>query len=536
MGQLQKLIIYLYLYLYISISLYLYISLFIFLLLFNLNTISLLTNIFFFKKMTFTNKTQALLLAVVAIYTTLVQQVDAHGYLHVPAARNTIQSNAGCPQCLSAGGPAQVFSSNKYRHGMCGNSYSDSVQNWNEPGQIQATYEEGQAIEVEMAITAHHVGYFDFQLCDKQDISEECFFKNRLMRVGCDDENDPNCYRVWKHLTEFETGLWIANSVSPKYDGPAIKGSTTGTVTYKARLQLPKGVKCTNCVLRWHYFTTNSCTSPSNARQNSEEFFNCADIRINGKRGTSTPNTALASQRQLDTLLNHKPKDLYKAGSMRDQNMYYLCPRENNGRAIGFKKHYNLPHSQSCFSKGVGASCRIDDEDVPNNNDNNNNNNNNNNNYNNNNSNNNNNNNNNNNYNNNNNNDNDIDCGRSCPKGCMWVVDGDSYCYDSWSYDICSIYMPKGSSPPSDSSYYKWCSGDGDNNNNNNNNSNNNNNNNYDNNNNNNNNNNNSACSADKRCSGCLWLLSNGNTHCYPNWNKAVCQVYSDVGYTWCGN
>ena len=44
------------------------------------------------------------------------------------------------------------------------------------------------------------MGYFEFQVCDTPDITEECFARHRLMRSGCTDASDPNCYRAWKIL------------------------------------------------------------------------------------------------------------------------------------------------------------------------------------------------------------------------------------------------------------------------------------------------------------------------------------------------
>ena len=53
---------------------------------------------------------------------------------------------------------------------------------------------------------AHHIGYFDMQLCPSPAISEQCFSAHRLMRAGCTDPNNRNCYRVWKTLASNEIG------------------------------------------------------------------------------------------------------------------------------------------------------------------------------------------------------------------------------------------------------------------------------------------------------------------------------------------
>lgn len=95
--------------------------------------------------------------------------VKGHGYLSYPAARNI---NDYCKQCLNGGGGALVNAGGGYAHGMCGNSKDDAQQTWNVPGGIQATYVEGQAFDIAVVITAHHMGYFALELCDTPDITE----------------------------------------------------------------------------------------------------------------------------------------------------------------------------------------------------------------------------------------------------------------------------------------------------------------------------------------------------------------------------
>jgi hypothetical protein len=57
------------------------------------------------------------------------------------------------------GGPAAVNANGQYRAGMCGNAAKDSVQHWNVPGPIEARFVEGQQVDFEVVITAHHLGY-----------------------------------------------------------------------------------------------------------------------------------------------------------------------------------------------------------------------------------------------------------------------------------------------------------------------------------------------------------------------------------------
>ena len=63
------------------------------------------------------------------------------------------------------------------------------------------------------------------------------------------------------------------------------------------------GFACDHCVIRWHYYTTNSCSGPSFG---AEEFWNFADVAIVAPVGsaaqTAVVGTALAEL--TDRLLN----------------------------------------------------------------------------------------------------------------------------------------------------------------------------------------------------------------------------------------
>jgi len=52
------------------------------------------------------------------------------------------------------------------------------------PFRPQATYTEGQIIDIDLAYTANHAGHFVFYLCpDGENPSEECFYGNELLFV-----------------------------------------------------------------------------------------------------------------------------------------------------------------------------------------------------------------------------------------------------------------------------------------------------------------------------------------------------------------
>ncbi|KNC87201.1 hypothetical protein SARC_00678 [Sphaeroforma arctica JP610] len=248
--------------------------------------------------------------------------VAGHVYMSDPEARN-VHGNPD-RQSLAAGGPSTVLQDGQYRHGLCGNKHTDALQNWNEPMGIKRTYTEGQEIDISVVVTAHHIGYFDFQLCDTTDISEECFAQHQLTRTGCEGSgsvDDPNCERWWKPLALHETMAWVVTANG----GYQYHTLDSGTVMVRTKFVLPQGVTCTNCVLRFHYYSTNSCR-PENQNDDSnmvsEEFWNCADIQITGAQGTRNTDATPALVADLKTRV---PQNLKGTG------MDNFCPRHGLG-------------------------------------------------------------------------------------------------------------------------------------------------------------------------------------------------------------
>jgi hypothetical protein len=249
---------------------------------------------------------------------------QGHGRLTVPQARNLNDNGA------VGGGPGDVhvFASNahtQYKHGICGNP-ANGAQTYNAVGDVQATYTAGGVAEFKVVITAHHVGYFEFELCeDAGALSEECFTKHRLLKAGCDTDSD-ECRRWWKPLVEGE----LSQSVTAGYAGPVLEGlGNLVPYEYTMHYTIPEGVKTSNGVLRWHYMTTNSCTSKSSS---PEEFWNCADIAVADGTGdvggaVSFDNAALTSM----TVENLMPA--INSGAL--TGVYAACPENAAGELMG---------------------------------------------------------------------------------------------------------------------------------------------------------------------------------------------------------
>jgi len=268
------------------------------------------------------------------------QEAAAHGRMTQPRARNGNANGA------VGGGPSSVHSGGRYLHGICGDAPGGS-QTYNRVGTVQETFVAGQSAEFKVAITAHHMGFFEFELCDDAgNISEECFAEHRLLKENCECSSSGQCdacRRWWKPLMNSETSSWVARD----YQGPVIDGHYLNVVEFTMRYTIPGGVQTSNGVIRWHYVTTNSCTSQSSA---PEEFWNCADVAITdgGSAGgaISFDNSALASEQPV----NLRPA--INDGSL--AGVYSGCPASVEGalQGVGAASDY----ANDCGISGQGCS------------------------------------------------------------------------------------------------------------------------------------------------------------------------------------
>ncbi|KAF4527215.1 hypothetical protein B566_EDAN006141 [Ephemera danica] len=119
--------------------------------------------------------------------------------------------------------------------GECGDEYGLPRPRSNENGGkygkgiITRHYKAGQDVSISVEITANHMGYFRFSLCQLNSTTqletEDCF-KNRVLQLSNGAGTD---YKI---------------------------GTSTGP--YTVRVRLPAGFVCPRCVLQWHYNTGNS--------------------------------------------------------------------------------------------------------------------------------------------------------------------------------------------------------------------------------------------------------------------------------------
>lgn len=192
----------------------------------------------------------------------LMHKASGHGRMEDPAARNCawrygFKTPANYNDVeLNCGGTfhqAQLGG----KCGVCGDPY-DGVKNHETGGMyatgvITKTYTVGQIINVNIYLSANHLGYFEFRLCPSQAVTQAC-------------------------LDQYV--LQITSSGSTQYKVQA------GISNYNLNVKLPDGISCSQCVLQWRYHGGNNWGS-ENGQSGlgigpQEEFINCADISITG--------------------------------------------------------------------------------------------------------------------------------------------------------------------------------------------------------------------------------------------------------------
>mmetsp|Transcript_56092 Transcript_56092/g.119421 ORF Transcript_56092/g.119421 Transcript_56092/m.119421 type:complete len:390 (-) Transcript_56092:687-1856(-) len=256
----------------------------------------------------------------------LPKGADGHGFIVSPPMRGGISGNNGnawCPQC----GNGETTCGD-------GGQWGGSSDMLNLVGEPVVTWTPGQEVDIQVRLTAHHKGHFEFHICDKAIDGtvadrDECLMKYKLTRVppasSCQpNDSDGNCQPLHEGYPE----RW--------YVPPA-------TTTYTIKMKVPSDLQCSHCTLQWRWWTANSCipapdygcyfdhmrslgwdastwcgnfcgtcssslaqtnVSQTSARGCGEEFRNCVDIAVLGATSpspspTSTPTPTTTTTQML---------------------------------------------------------------------------------------------------------------------------------------------------------------------------------------------------------------------------------------------
>lgn len=194
--------------------------------------------------------------------------VEPHGYLEDPPARGSMWALGwDTPQNYNhmqmfCGGKQHQYQTNGGKCGVCGDPYDAPQPRENEGGGVYSSgiiskcFEKtASVIEVKVQITANHLGYFEFRLCEHNNpftpVTQECL-----------DE----------HVLSLSDG-----EGSRYYIGPELG-------EYTVQLQLPENVQCSQCVLQWKYNTGNSWGCENDlcglGYGEQEQFYGCADVSV----------------------------------------------------------------------------------------------------------------------------------------------------------------------------------------------------------------------------------------------------------------
>ncbi|OXU29072.1 hypothetical protein TSAR_011178 [Trichomalopsis sarcophagae] len=196
-------------------------------------------------------------------------EIDAHGRLMEPVNRGSAwrkgfktPKNYDDNANFCGGFGVQHGSKNKGRCGTCGDNFADPQPRKNEnggkygTGTIVRRYSPGEQIELQVLITANHMGHFEFSLCPLNSTmeleTEECFDAHRLYLID------------------------------GSLEYPVAKGVLG---MFNITVALPPGLTCEHCVLRWHYHCGNNWGICPNGTGRvgcgvQENFRTCSDIAI----------------------------------------------------------------------------------------------------------------------------------------------------------------------------------------------------------------------------------------------------------------
>jgi len=198
----------------------------------------------------------------------LVAMVHGHGYMREPIARTSIQLrpefNTQQPYWWDNTGVwcGNVQQNQQYsRCGRCGDAPGESTANQNgiyDKKVIVATYQSGSTITVESEFSAAHYGHVELELCAQETETDGCFQKLRIVS-STEEVRDSNRFCV----------------------------SSGGSLPLvRTQAQLPAGVRCNRCTLRWTYRTSYTPHGPQYGRDfcdnpgDTQTFRNCADVKI----------------------------------------------------------------------------------------------------------------------------------------------------------------------------------------------------------------------------------------------------------------
>lgn len=198
----------------------------------------------------------------------------AHGYLKTPRSRNFVAHQDGIWSPLLASNPEKEVEPQSANIGgtkvQCG--IIAGVRNYDFPKnalggpaatKIQSCYQPAQIIYVEVELTAHHMGHFEFKACPVspgQAPTQACFDANKLRFISGESANlDPN-FPERAYIPPRNAKAW----------------------NYHYKFQLPAGLSGDLVLLQWKYITANSCLPAGYGSYNFPQGWHPGNVEVCG--------------------------------------------------------------------------------------------------------------------------------------------------------------------------------------------------------------------------------------------------------------
>jgi hypothetical protein len=172
----------------------------------------------------------------------------------------------------------------------CGNA------KWLAPGVIKEVLKEGSCFDIEVAISAQHMGYYEFRLCnnaisDKKQLTN-CFLNGPLLKRA-----NPLAFDKIATYKINTPPIWSQQQTTTRWRQEPEDGALTGATfkgyqIRKLKYCLPIGFSCDKCILQWYWQTLNSWQvedATTLETTSGERYWNCADIQIVKLNGTAPP-------------------------------------------------------------------------------------------------------------------------------------------------------------------------------------------------------------------------------------------------------
>ncbi|XP_037094711.1 uncharacterized protein LOC119114809 [Pollicipes pollicipes] len=272
----------------------------------------------------------------VLLLAALVGHVTGHGRLMDPPARNAMW-RFGFPNPVNyndnelyCGGFIVQYQHNQGKCGVCGDNYALPVPRPHEAGGtfaqgvIAKRYAPGQLVDIEVELTANHMGNFVIRLCphnnDKTTITQECLNKHVLKVAGTDS----------------------IRFIIPEDSGKA--------GIFRWKVELPPYLTCTQCVMQWTYYAGNTWGTCSDGTLAvgcgpQETFINCADIAIISNTGYFGP-----VDNSLRIHLPYTKADAARVVSATDAH-------RTEPSAPAFRPQVCIPHGRFAEQEGADEHC-----------------------------------------------------------------------------------------------------------------------------------------------------------------------------------